>query len=823
MAVKIATNALSLSDSERMLLIRSKELICALLDNLGSEDNTKRALIDLNLQNLCRQASACGYTDDIEYFLQMHDDFCYAADTCYPGTCDSTEQNKPLSNVSTQVHDKLKNAQLDLLHLKVLPNEADPKEEVKNNSGNLIVYSIFISSLVSYMMEYFGFEEIVNDKLKKTSPNAKLQYGQLARAYVIHMLCSQNPSLSAIRETASSVPMEILTNSDYPAKCVNRYAIGRLLDAINEYGAQSFTIEVIHEMMSRANLIDKCVEGHIDGSYIGYLKYHNQESTCYDQNKSWSSEREKVVVTQSFSLGHVPAVSMCRIVVNLGDYFSSIPIYTGVASGNKNDISIFKTFAEQDAHAFFGLYPNMSLLVGDSALAKVNIMRTLEENGVHVLSRASDSYKPVSNAIDKIAQGYYEMKAIEHTLSDGSTETYEACDLGVLCLKEARTDRILNVRAVGINSLVLFERKLKESEKLATREQAAVNSSMCKLFRGPTKLVKSTNEAISSVLDILKDYPLVNVRLDFTYDYKFDLPGMAYYKEVCDESNRIYECPKEDLPQTRNNPRLTCNFNLDIANASKRYTNKQSRYKYQDPPEGRVNRLHILGYRVKFQISPNADAIKQRAHHECIYVLINTELNGCDWEISAYYDKYHDQTYVERAWKETKDPDLFYRSINFKSTDRAVAALYFTSLALFFQRFLVGVFRKALDINGLAFSYGDLPSTNTPSWRSMIKASHSGSDAVKLVVEENPCPHSDSTDSRQVFTVTGKIVGFSKNLFAKAVCRVLPGFKEYFNLANYKAHFLRYIADSYDYCKQKFKLRVLDTPISPHNLVLSSR
>lgn len=791
-----------------------KELLLLKMAQMAGYDVDEEQITSTTKQ-FAYYCSQCGLQE------QLHLAFQYAkqgvneqsSDCCFVSA--QGEENSSF-NLSKNVTDAINGSNLDLLNLTPIPEAPDPIELVQNGDEDRASFSILLPSYVAYIMRYFGFEDIVNEKLKKISPNTKLQYGNLACAYVIHMLCSKQPTLSSLKETANFIPMEILTNSSYPASTVNRYAIARLLDAINDYGAQAFTMECIHEMLASKGLLGMCREGHIDSSYIAYYKHTNMGSDACNPDSAWCADRNPINVSYGYSFGRIPCLNVSRIVVNLAPDFTAIPVYTCVGSGNENDLALFARFAKEDAPTFFNLYSSMSLLVGDSALAKVGIMRALKECGVNVLSRAADSYSAVANAIDEINQGKHELQKISVTLSDGTSETYEACNLGQLLLREAKTKQFLPVYAVGIVANTLFDRKCQEGFKMAEKQQKALNSELCKLFRGLGKVIVNLREAVNKVRELLKKYPLVDVTLNISYVYRFDLKGMPYHKEVCDESNRIYEFPKEDESKIQTDSRLALNFNLDIGNSKNFYTTQASRYKYKEPPPERVNKVHIQGYKVKSDLSTDVDAVKQRAKHECIYVLVNTMEDNRD--PCTYYDKYHAQTFVELSWRETKDPDLFFNSPNFKRTDRTVASFYFTSIALFFQRFLLGVFRSVLNQTGIAFSCGDLPPTTTPSWKSMLNAMQYGTDKVQLVVEDMNRGYGCSIGATQQDSYLIKLDGFKTNLFAQALCKFLPGFKEFFNLENFKSHAKRYIADARAYSLDKCKARILDTPTHSRKL-----
>lgn len=113
-------------------------------------------------------------------------------------------------------------------------------------ADDLLLPPLEVLHLASQIFDQFELNDMINVRLSKLGPNIRLDSAQAFKLMTLRVLNPQYKGLASIQPFVECTPMaEWLKQPDLaPAGC-NRYLIGHLFDAIDDYGANRFTTELI--------------------------------------------------------------------------------------------------------------------------------------------------------------------------------------------------------------------------------------------------------------------------------------------------------------------------------------------------------------------------------------------------------------------------------------------------------------------------------------------------------------------------------------------------------------------------------------------------
>lgn len=314
--------------------------------------------------------------------------------------------------------------------------------------------------LVAGSLRHFKVPYIINEALHKTAHNSGVDYGSLVVAMLLQLTYVPYQGLWNLSEFHRRSPLYLLLGVDISSKDLNRYALGRCLDAIHKFGPQRLYLAIAAQVLSMLGISIK--EIHIDSTSYHYDGQSRQEPNCLLQaNKGYSRD-------------HRPDLNQF-VQVLLVESEVGLPIYAKAYSGQINDKTSFLDIADHDLKYVVRQFKELSYFIGDSALCTAKIINSLREKGIHSVTRIPDNLEVAVSCFDYAKQHEADFVPLEHEPRNDPYSALWAPD-GVLFghpvkLLVVRNDALLktkedSIRKEAQKELEQLDKKLK---KLRTR------------------------------------------------------------------------------------------------------------------------------------------------------------------------------------------------------------------------------------------------------------------------------------------------------------------------------------------------------------------
>lgn len=265
----------------------------------------------------------------------------------------------------------------------IIPNKKDSQED-----DQVYNFSLLHMGLTAGMMIKDNLISIVNTMLPKRGPHVNLSSGQCVSILLQRLLSGALPAgLSKISDWVKTVPINLLslnTKIDGGYTSINRYVLADVLDRIAEYGPANFVTDFIAkqinaEEVQAVNMDSTSIHFHGNPQDPEIVEISNKDSK--EQNARFSEAT--AAIKHGYSRDNhdeLPQVNVLGIAAKLFGDARPIMIYGSAFSGNENDISKFKQFCEQDLAKLKELYPNLHVIVMDSAGANAKTLRACKDS-----------------------------------------------------------------------------------------------------------------------------------------------------------------------------------------------------------------------------------------------------------------------------------------------------------------------------------------------------------------------------------------------------------------------------------------------------------
>ena len=241
------------------------------------------------------------------------------------------------------------------------------------------VSCIGATPILAGTFDKFEIEPIVDLLLPKKGPNAKVSNGILFKAMAIQVPATGFSSLSKTSEFHTKVDTNVVLGPGVMPEDINRHALSRFLDAVAEYGSMRFFHQVAAHIMS--NLEKKVTAVHLDSTSVHFHGSSNE------------NEEGNIAITFGYSRDGHPELPQI-IVLGLADHETGLPVSFKGVSGNENDKQSFLTLLEKNADEFKKEFPDVKIVVGDSALCTANIFEAASRADVHLITKV-----PLTNSV----------------------------------------------------------------------------------------------------------------------------------------------------------------------------------------------------------------------------------------------------------------------------------------------------------------------------------------------------------------------------------------------------------------------------------------
>lgn len=338
------------------------------------------------------------------------------------------------------------------------------------------ILGLYAQGLVAASLIHFKIPEIINDALgQKSTYNSGLDYGSLVVAMVLQLTDDTHPGLWRVGQFYQKRPLPLLFGKTvYPSE-INRYALGRCLDAIHKFGPERLFMGVSRHVLTVLGI--SVEEAHIDSTSFHYDGASRQEKYCLVQAKP------------GYSRDHRPDLNQFNMVM-LVESKLALPIMAKTISGNINDKTSFKDIASNELRWLKRQYKELSYFVGDSAECTADIFDKAHEADVYCVTRVPDNLAVAQQCFAYAKQHKDEFEQLEHEPRNDSYSALWAPD-GVLFGQA--------VKLLVVRNNALHRTKVTSICKKATKEQEQLNKKLKKLRTRPAKCELDAHKILNEI------------------------------------------------------------------------------------------------------------------------------------------------------------------------------------------------------------------------------------------------------------------------------------------------------------------------------------
>lgn len=244
--------------------------------------------------------------------------------------------------------------------------------------------------LVAGMIDELGLVERVDQLLPKSTSQQKVSNGQALKAMIINGLGFTQRALYLTPHFFQNKPVERLIGEGVEAEHLNDDLLGRLLDAIEDYGVDSFYSQLSVLAVKKLGL--ECRAGHLDSSTFHVDGQYNHDNPPED-------EGGVIHITKGYSRDHRPDLNQVALQL-ICENEAGIPILMKPLSGNSDDKTDFRATIKQHI-AQLRRDVNLEYLVADSAFYTAETLPELA--GLNWITRVPESIKAAQTAIHTCA------------------------------------------------------------------------------------------------------------------------------------------------------------------------------------------------------------------------------------------------------------------------------------------------------------------------------------------------------------------------------------------------------------------------------------
>jgi transposase len=232
--------------------------------------------------------------------------------------------------------------------------------------------------LVSGFCKEIGLEELINQRMPKTSHNSMISNGTLLIAMILNGLGFVSRTLHMYPEYFSEKPTERLLGKGILPSHVNEDVMGRFLDSLYEEGVSELYQEIAARVVAYLNL--SCNSLNLDTT-----SFHLDGQYEHDINA------QTIHITRGYSRDHRPDLN--QVVLSLiTENQAGIPLYMQAVSGNVNDTETFKKTVKSHLKSLKAAYHN-TYFIADSALYTEETIQSLAEQNQLFITRVPQKLK----------------------------------------------------------------------------------------------------------------------------------------------------------------------------------------------------------------------------------------------------------------------------------------------------------------------------------------------------------------------------------------------------------------------------------------------
>jgi transposase len=331
--------------------------------------------------------------------------------------------------------------------------------------------------LVAGMIDQLGIVEGIDSRIPQDLRDRHISVGVGAKALILNGLGFYQRTLYMVSSFFENLPLDLLLGPGIEASHLNDSVLGRILDAIYEYGCTKLYSELTPQIckslgLSPTTLCMDSTDFHLEGKYNSDIVLEEGSKVLH--------------LTRGYSRDHRPDLN--QVVLDLiTENQAGIPLHMEAHSGNAADRTVFRETIRKYISQLQAIY-EVSVLIMDSAGYTAE---TLQEhsNTVHWISRVPETIKEAQEAIELVS----EMKP----LSEGYTYRMTTSNYAGI---EQRWAVIHSQEAYKKEFLTLKKNYLKDSSKAIRAFEK-----ICK------KKFSCADDAQKAVVEFCKKHPVLEI------------------------------------------------------------------------------------------------------------------------------------------------------------------------------------------------------------------------------------------------------------------------------------------------------------------------
>lgn len=546
--------------------------------------------------------------------------------------------------------------------------------------------------LIAGAMDEMQIDEIIDSLLPKVGQHF-VTHGQLVRLAILRLLAGHNPKgFNNIRDFARSIPAAVLLGvdpeQDLDPNQLNEFALGRTMDEIFSFGAADFSMQVLTHAFSRMGDPCKVECLHIDSTsmcvcttpyteeQIAKLSQDHRVLAIADKPNKAPLDKTAPFVLRGYCRDtnpRYPQYNLIHVVTQGTELLPPLPVLSITYSGNINDLRSFANSADQFFPQLKAAFTGLKYIIADSAGASFKNVHNLHRIGLYVITRLPDNR--VRTVIEQARAGYLKFEPFELNgkeceaawvdepyvfsgLVDKSNNVVDATE-ALKLPEDATSKELIPAKQLVVKAYNMRKTKTETLNKRAKNELKKFNKAKAKMNKNPFQCRPDAETAVAALIESSKYCKFGEV----SYDEK--------------------KCFKR-----RGAPAANDEYTLEV--------------------------------RPKFDVDLDQEKIAAAINSELFYVLAVTDTQK-DWSAKKLVEIYHEQSHVERTWRDIKDTEFFTNALLVKNPCRARALLTIVSIALFVMRIVVHKIHSFIEATQqrLPVGGGSRTSGKRPSWKTI--------------------------------------------------------------------------------------------------------
>ena len=568
--------------------------------------------------------------------------------------------------------------------------------------------------IVAATIEKLGLIEKIDNKLPVSAQKgSKASMGQRVAAMILNGLGFIDDRLYMFPDFLANKPVERLFGNGVRAEHFNDDALGRLLDAVYDYGTTKLFTETAFAIGIENNLLDKSV--HFDTSTISvYGDYEVDEVKTNDdlienKNNVSSIHEEKAPINITYGYSKNKRFDLKQMVINLATTgASNLPIWMEAHSGNASDKTVLITAAERMKKFCNGFndVPDF-LYTGDSAfyensvkhsgyclsLEKIDSQTTLKTRTLYLSINEGDiAFSVIDNKTNKLKTGIIPKELLGDKQSS-SVITYLSGNNKTL------NKRMEDILFSGLSTLG-YTQPL--GMKWLSRVPSSINEAKELLCKSEKEFIWSDQGNGYSITPLQSNYGGVAQRWILVYsEHAFNRESKTLDKQVVKEKTYLAKELRALAKETFQCP--------DDARKAAEICVEKSKYHdvnfvtsevQMKPKKGQTkHNLHDnqIYYHVTGEITLNETKLATARLEKGRFILATNELCADKLAENDILPTYKDQSKTESGFKFIKGHAFEVTSVFLKKPERIEALMMIMTLCLMVYSFAQYFLRDALE------------------------------------------------------------------------------------------------------------------------------